>query len=150
MVNLNEYSLRLVKEKGGRYDFDHKKITNPETASRIIREVFEIEERAEEIFIMITLDIKNKVTGLFLVSQGTLNESSVHPREVFKRAILNNAASILIAHNHPSGDLTPSKPDIAITERLKEAGDILGIKLIDHLILGHSSHISFKEKELVL
>lgn len=149
MINLNKYSLRLVKEQGGRYDFENKKISSPETASRIIREVFEMEERAEEIFVMLTLDTKHQVTGLFLISQGTLNGTYVHPREIYKRALLNNAASIVIAHNHPSGDLTPSKEDIEITKRLYEVGKIIGIELLDHLILGSNSFTSFKKKGLI-
>jgi DNA repair protein RadC len=91
------------------------------------------------------LDIKNKVIGINTVSIGNLNSSIVHPREVFKPAILSNAASILLAHNHPSGDPEPSREDVAITTRLVEAGKILGIDVIDHLILGDGCYHSLKE-----
>ena len=78
--------------------------------------------------------------------RGTINTSLVHPREVFKRALLNNASNIMVAHNHPSGDPNPSKEDIQITERLKEAGNLLGINLLDHIIVGEDKYISLKEK----
>ena len=96
------------------------------------------------------LDTKNKVTGLFKVSQGSLNSSIVHPREVFKRALMQNSNSIILAHNHPSGDVTPSGEDISITRRLQEAGDILGIKVLDHLIIGAGGRYkSFKEDGII-
>jgi DNA repair protein RadC len=76
---------------------------------------------------------------LHLVSQGSLNQSIVHPRETFKSAILANSSAIILAHNHPTGDLTPSSEDIAITRRLKEAGDLLGIRVLDHIIVDTDS-----------
>ena len=88
---------------------------------------------------MFTLDTKNKIIGAFGVSRGALNSSLVHPREVFKRALLSNAASIMLAHNHPSGDPTPSSEDKATTKRLVEAGDIIGIRVLDHIIIGEDS-----------
>ena len=81
-----------------------------------------------------------------MVSVGTLNKASVHPREVFKTAILSNAASIMAFHNHPSGETTPSQQDIQLTNRLYEAGELLGIKLLDHLIIGDGTFTSLKEK----
>jgi DNA repair protein RadC len=81
---------------------------------------------------------------------GTLHSSLVHPREVFKAAILSNAAGFILAHNHPSGELTPSKDDIAVTERIKEAGDLLGIDLLDHIIVGDGKrYTSFREQGLM-
>lgn len=88
-----------------------------------------------ECFVALLLDGKNRIVALHLVSQGSLNQSIVHPRETFKSAILANAAAIILAHNHPTGDLTPSSEDIAITRRLKEAGDLLGIRVLDHIIV---------------
>ena len=81
-----------------------------------------------------------------MVSVGTLNKAIVHPREVFKTAILSNAASIMAFHNHPSGETTPSQQDIQLTNRLYEAGELLGIKLLDHLIIGDGTFTSLKEK----
>ena len=95
---------------------------------------------------LITLDTKNNITGIFTVSTGSLNASIVHPREVFKRAVLQNAASIIICHNHPSGDPTPSQEDINTTKRIYDAGKILGIELLDHIIIGDNDYISLKER----
>ena len=89
-----------------------------------------------EIFKAVHLNSKNVILGVETISIGSLTSSLVHPREVFKGAIINNSASILFMHNHPSGDPKPSNEDIEITQRLKQAGDILGIKVLDHIIFG--------------
>lgn len=99
-----------------------------------------------EQFIIACLNTKNEPTNILVVSVGTLNKAIVHPREVFKTAILSNAASIMAFHNHPSGDTTLSDQDIQLTHRLIEAGELLGIKLLDHLIIGDGSFTSLKEK----
>jgi DNA repair protein RadC len=98
-----------------------------------------------EHFLTLVLDGKNRVLGFEIVSVGTLTASLVHPREVFKAAILANAAAIIVAHNHPSGDPTPSAEDRAITQRLKDAGELLGIRLLDHVILGDPGYYSFAD-----
>ena len=149
-VRLSVLGLRVVKERSGQYEFEDKVVSSPSKARDILEEVFELSELAEEVFILMCLDTKNKVTGLFKVSQGSLNTNIVHPREVFKRALLQNANSIILAHNHPSGDTTPSSEDILITKRLDEAGDILGIKVLDHLIVGAGGRYkSFKEDGII-
>lgn len=146
---ITTYSLKVVKESAGKYDVSNK-VSKPVDAADIFREVLDMEYLAEEVLAMATLDTKNKVTGIFEVSRGSINSSIVHPREVFKRACLQNAASILIAHNHPSGDPAPSNEDINITARLKECGKLLGIELLDHIILGENSRfVSLKEKGLL-
>src|SRR5262245_39841910 len=89
-----------------------------------------------ENFVILILDQKNKVLGVHTVSVGGLTASIVHPRETFKAAILANAAAIIYGHNHPSGDCQPSREDRAITQRLKEAGALLGIGILDHLVIG--------------
>ncbi|MDD2401349.1 MAG: DNA repair protein RadC [Clostridia bacterium] len=99
-----------------------------------------------EHFKVINLNTKNQVIMIDEVSVGSLNASLVHPREVFKLPIKRSAASLILAHNHPSGDTRPSKEDVAITERLCEAGNILGVKILDHIILGQNSYLSMKEK----
>jgi DNA repair protein RadC len=115
----------------------------------MLKEVFNPGELAEEVLLMISLNTKNRVTGLFEVSRGTLSASLVHPREVFKRAILNNASSIIIAHNHPSGDLKPSREDIELTRKLMDAGRILGISLLDHIIIGDDDYYSLMSNEFL-
>ena len=142
---MTKYRLELVKEESHKYEVETI-ISCPKDIYEVLTKVCRIQCNAEEVFILITLNTKNIVTGYFEVHRGTINSSLVHPREVFKRALLNNARYIMVAHNHPSGDPNPSKEDIQITERLKEAGNLLGINLLDHIIVGDDKYISFKEK----
>ncbi len=95
-----------------------------------------MEDMGQEAFVVMTLTTKNDVIQKHLVSLGTLNPALVHPREVFKVAIMDSAAAIILAHNHPSGDPTPSSEDIKITRQLVQAGKIIGIKVLDHVIIG--------------
>ncbi|MGB9678710.1 MAG: RadC family protein [Thermoanaerobacteraceae bacterium] len=100
----------------------------------------------KEHFKIIMLNTKNRVIAIETISVGSLNSSIVHPREVFKAAIERASSSIILVHNHPSGDPTPSKEDLDVTKRLFEGGNILGIKVLDHIIIGDGKGISFKEK----
>jgi len=100
----------------------------------------------KEHFKIIMLNTKNRVIAIDTISVGSLNSSIVHPREVFKAAIERASSSIILVHNHPSGDPTPSKEDLDVTKRLFESGNILGIKVLDHIIIGNGKGISFKEK----
>lgn len=142
---MTKYRLELVKEESHKYEVETR-ISCPKDIYEVLTKVCRIQCNAEEVFILITLNTKNIITGYFEVHRGTINTSLVHPREVFKRALLNNASNIMVAHNHPSGDPNPSKEDIQITERLKEAGNLLGINLLDHIIVGEDKYISLKEK----
>lgn len=107
-----------------------------------------LQYETKEYFITIHLDGKNKISCMEEVSVGSLNQSIVHPREVFKTALLSSAAAIVLIHNHPSLDPTPSREDREITRRLKEAGDLLGIRVLDHIIVGNS-YFSFVEMGLL-
>ena len=103
-----------------------------------------------ECFLCLHLDARNRVISVETVSVGSLNSSIVHPRECFIAAILNKAASIILAHNHPSGDPTPSREDIELTRRMIQAGDILGIEILDHIIITPQNRIlSLKEANLM-
>jgi len=104
--------------------------------------------REREHFWVITLTAKNRVKFVELVSIGTINYAVVHPREVFRRAIKNGATSIIVGHNHPSMDCKPSSDDITLTKKLKEAGGIIGIEVLDHVIIGDKT-LSFKEEGLL-
>ena len=146
--NISTYALKLLKTGGGRYQ-GSAIISNPNEAARLIEDIFDMSAQPEEVFVMLTLNTKHRVTGAFEVSRGNLNSALVHPREVFKRALLNNSAGIIIAHNHPSGDVTPSHDDITTTQRLVEAGEILGINVLDHVILGGNDSISFRSQGLI-
>ncbi len=103
----------------------------------------------KEYFKLIMLNTKNIIISVKDISIGNLNSSIVHPREVFIEAIKLSSASVILCHNHPSGDPTPSKEDILITKRLKECGTLLGIEVLDHIIIGNEAYISLKEKGII-
>ena len=111
--------------------------------------MFEMRFLDREHFRAILLNTKNHVIRIVTVAIGTFSSTAVHPRELFKSAIKASAAGIILVHNHPSGDPTPSDPDIEITSHLVEAGKLLGIEVLDHVIIGDSSFTSFKERGLV-
>ena len=139
---INIVSIKMVKESS--FLYQTRQILSPNDAYEMIKEQLEGLDR--EQFIIACLNTKNEPTNITVVSVGTLNKAIVHPREVFKTAILSNAASIVAFHNPPSGETTPSQQDIQLTKRLYEAGELLGIKLLDHLIIGDGSFTSLKEK----
>jgi DNA repair protein RadC len=117
------------------------------TSSAAVHEMFRsLGSLDRELFLSLLLDTKQRLTGVSLVSVGTLDASLVHPREVYKPAIVGNAAAVICVHNHPSGDPNPSKEDHEITRRLAEAGRVLGIPLLDHLVIGADGYASFKDR----
>lgn len=131
----NEYGLevvnvRLIKEK---FLYSDSPVGNPRDAERIVADEMATLDR--EVFCVMNLNTKGKVINLSVVSVGVLDSSMVHPREVFKSVILSNAAGVILIHNHPSGVPEPSPEDFDVTKRLMEAGDVLGIKVVDHLIV---------------
>ena len=142
-----KYKLQMVKENNSSYEIETG-ISNPQDIKNILRDVLELNKECEEVLYLLCLSTKNKVVSMFEVSRGSLNASVAHPREVFKRAMLSNCNSIIIAHNHPSMDCTPSKEDIELSKRLDEGGNLLGIGLLDFVILG-SELYSFKENRLL-
>lgn len=107
----------------------------------------EMQHLNKEHFVILFLNTKNMITSYETISVGSLNASIVHPREVFNRAIKKSAASIILVHNHPSGNPQPSKEDLKVTKRLKEVGEVVGINILDHLILTDKSYYSFKEHQ---
>ena len=139
---INIVSIKMIKESS--FLYQTRTISSPKDAYEMIKEQLEGLDR--EQFIIACLNTKNEPTNISVVSVGTLNKAIVHPREVFKTAILSNAAGIMAFHNHPSGETTPSQQDIQLTHRLVEAGELLGIKLLDHLIIGDGTFTSLKEK----
>lgn len=124
---------KLVKESPS-ITYTQRTISQPEDVCSLVKDF--LEEADREMMILICLNRKGEPTALQIVSIGTLNSSLVHPREVYKTAILSNSASIILVHNHPSGHSEPSKEDIEVTKRIKEAGELLGIELLDHVIVG--------------
>ncbi len=141
-------------ELGRRVDAKHaaRTITNvsdPVQAFRLIEPL--VRGRQKEHFYAVCLDTKNNVIATKLISIGSLNASIVHPRELFKEAILSSACTVILAHNHPTGDSTPSISDRQLTDRLAEAGRILGIEVVDHVIVGGDGqeYTSFAEERLI-
>ncbi|MQL51366.1 DNA repair protein RadC [Desulfofundulus thermobenzoicus] len=122
-------------------------IRSPEDAAGLVME--EMRHLDREHFRALLLNTKNQVIAREVISIGTLNSSTVHPRELFKNAIKRNAAAVILIHNHPSGDPAPSSEDLAVTGRLVEAGRIIGIEVLDHLIIGDNRFVSFKAKGLL-
>ena len=139
---INIVSIKLVKESS--FLYQTLTISSPKDAYEMIKD--QLQDLDREQFIIACLNTKNEPTNISVVSVGSLNKAIVHPREVFKTATLSNAASIMAFHNHPSGETTPSQQDIQLTNRLYEAGELLSIKLLDHLIIGDGTFTSLKEK----
>lgn len=119
----------------------------PEDVCSLLME--DLRDLDREHFLALLLNTKNQVLATETISIGTLNASMVHPRELFKIAIRRSAAAVILAHNHPSGDPTPSREDISLTKRLIEAGEILGIDVLDHIIIGDNRFTSLKSKGLI-
>ncbi|MFD2214991.1 RadC family protein [Metabacillus endolithicus] len=142
---VNIVSLKLVKETSILYK--ERSIRSPEDGYKLMKHFLGDLDR--EAFIVISLDTKNQPVSINICHVGSLNASIVHPREVMKSAILSNAASIMVGHNHPSGNSSPSREDLDVTKRLAEAGKIVGIELLDHIILGDDEYVSIKEKGYV-
>ncbi len=121
--------------------------SNGQAVADLCADLADIEDR--EVFAVLMLDGKNRLAAREVVSVGTLTSSLVHPRHVFRPAVLANAAAIVCVHNHPSGDPEPSAEDIECTRRLAQAGRLLGIPLLDHVVLGAGRHVSLRERGLV-
>ena len=141
------YRLQLVRDRALVYD----PVTDPNQAQTVVRSITEalLKGLDREAGIVIALDSRNRPIGGHVVSMGTLSASLIHPREVFKFGILANAAALIFAHNHPSGDPSPSQDDIDMSRRLVRAGRIVGIEVLDSLITGHDTFLSLKERQLI-
>lgn len=122
-------------------------VRSPEDVSGLLME--EMRYLQKEHFVCLFLNTKNHIIGQETLSMGSLNAAIVHPREVFRAAIKRSSASIICVHNHPSGDPTPSSEDVALTRRLMEAGEIIGIDVLDHIVIGDRRYVSLKEQGLM-
>jgi len=139
-VPVFETRLAKISEGGPGYG---ETITSPERAALVLWPYFRERLDCEE-FAIVTLDTKHKVTGIVRITRGTLDASLVHPREVFRAAIAAGAAAVLLVHNHPSGDPAPSNEDRAVTDRLERCGELLGIRVLDHVIVADGRCLSLK------
>lgn len=140
-VEIGSRIIKPVKE-GGRY-----KITSPSDIKDIYME--KLRHSSREIFMVLVMNTRNEIIRELGISVGSLSETVVHPREVFSEVVKEPAAAIILIHNHPSGDPSPSSNDKQTTSRLEEAGKILGIKILDHVIIGDGNIFSFKENGLI-
>jgi DNA repair protein RadC len=129
------YQTMTVNEAITDYLKPHTRYTS---ASEVFSTFAFLQQETKEYFMALHLDGKNRVVCIDMVSTGSLNQSIVHPRELFKTALLSSAAAVILLHNHPTGDPSPSAEDLAITRKLREAGDMLGIKVLDHIIIGET------------
>lgn len=153
MARMTKYKTRLTEEK--RVTLEKEVSTNcpdlvsiirsPGDVADVAKGFMRIHEEPEEYMYMICMNTKNRVIGVFEISHGNVNSSIVGVREVFQKALLANAVSIILVHNHPSGDCTPSREDIDVTKRMVEAGKLIGIQVLDHLVIGEK-YCSLKEK----
>lgn len=140
--------LREIETKYSYYNVNapEKTLDAPSKVANLFAQIYSNAD--VEHFVVFLLNNKNSVIGFHLVSKGTISETIVHPREIFKTAIVEGASSIVIAHNHPSENLTPSKEDKDVTKRLNEAGTLLGIRVLDHVIVNSNSgaYLSLREE----
>jgi DNA repair protein RadC len=139
------YTLKREKVGGVR---DRALVGSPAEVAEFLRGIG-LHEEEQEHLVALSLDTKNNVRGYTTVSVGLVDQALGHPREVYRNAILAGASGLIIAHQHPSGDPTPSADDLRITRQLKEAGAIIGIRLLDHIILANDRHLSFQEEGLL-
>lgn len=129
--------------------YSDENIDSPEKMVSVVGS--EIKDLANECVFLANLNTKNQIINMSVISQGTINQSLLHPREIFNKAILSNASGVMLFHNHPSGDITPSKQDKDITEKIAFSGELLGIKLLDHIIVGagNFAYFSFAKENLI-
>ncbi len=129
------------------------KCESPEDVDKITRPLFQ--DETQECFYVIILDTKHQAKGARMITRGLADRSQIHPREVFRPAIVDNASRIILVHNHPSGDPTPSRQDISATNELVKAGEIIGISVLDHVVIGEKAErqptgrLSFREENLL-
>lgn len=139
------YQTMKVAEMAADY-LDHHSLTSAATVAELLGF---LRRETKEHFLALHLSSKNQLICLEQVSVGSLNAAVVHPREAFKSALLSSAAAVIFAHNHPSGDPTPSAEDLELTRRLKDAGEILGIRVLDHVVIGGERYVSFADRGLL-
>lgn len=144
---LGSYRVSIIRE-GEPLEVEGRRVSDAATAFRVLRPLLP-EDDERERFGFLALTIRHEVKGWVEVSVGCLSSNLVHPREVFRPAILLGAAAIILAHNHPSGDPEPSQEDLALTRRLESAGTLLGMTILDHVILGRGKWVSLKERGIL-
>lgn len=136
----------LVQE--AQWESEDTIVNSPKKVDDFVRRVLKLHQMTEEYLYMIACNMKMEILGIFEVSHGTVNQSFVCPREIYMKALLIGASGIILIHNHPSQDVTPSRMDLTATERIKQAGVLIGIDLLDHIIIGNE-YYSMKDHEIL-
>ncbi len=152
---IEKYSMELDSKKHpvlireNRYEYQDIKLDSPEKIVCMLNTCFHLSSMAEEYAFMLGMDSASTVTGVFELSHGCVNATLMCPREAYLRALLVGAVGIILIHNHPSGEISPSKDDLTVFARMKEAGDILGMKLLDFIIVGNGKFLSFSKEGML-
>jgi len=145
-LRLPEYRVSVVRD--GSVDVEGAEaLDSPDIVARAMRQIINGDER--EFFVLFMLDSRNRLKRYSIISIGTLTASLVHPREVFRPAIVSGAAAVIVSHNHPSDEVRPSPEDKDTTRRLAKAGEILGMPVLDHVIVTSDTHMSFRQEGLI-
>lgn len=148
-TRLNKDRLPILKETEAAYKIDGRKTYNSPADFYHLATILELQDAAEEKFYCIALNTKNRIEAIFRCGQGTINTCMVDIRGLFQKALLFNTANIVIFHNHPSGDCTPSEEDKKVTDRIYNGASILGLSLLDHIIIGDKNYYSFFEHNVL-
>ena len=148
-ISISKYKIQLVKEEGSNYLENCEALTYPSMVASALNEIFNLENQTDEHFVMLCLNTKNRIIGAFEVCVGTIDASLINIRGIMQRALLCNASRIMVAHNHPSGDSNPSREDKKSTMKIKDACDLMGISLLDHIVIGEDEYFSFKAEGLL-
>lgn len=138
------YTLELVEESSQKYisiQIKNKQVSSPVIVNEV-NKIFKLNKKAEEYVILICLDSKNYINSIFEISHGGIDSANIEISNILKRALLSNSPKIILCHNHPSGDVSPSKKDYILTDQLYDASETVGIKLLDHIIIGHNKYKS--------
>ena len=145
-ITLRELTIRYTvkTDPSGQRVVVGRQVSTPADSAAVFMTM--LQDEATEVFAILCLSTKHRVLAYHEVSRGCLDSTLVHPREVFKAAILANAASVVLAHNHPSGDPTPSPDDMTLTRRLVDAGRLIGVDVLDHIVIGDGRYVSFRER----
>jgi len=150
MVRIRKYGVQLVQESAKTYDILDRVVDSSSKAQSLVRSIADAKSWHNEKFCMVCLNSQNVVIGYSVVSEGTLNEAPVYPREIATRALLNNANGVILFHNHPGGSLKFSSSDIAATREIKKGLEVLQIKLVDHILINmEDDSVSMAEKGLI-
>lgn len=147
MDSINVYTIYQKRERKRRYDFEEDTVTFPRIAADVVDKAFNLSHRTTEHFGVLCLNTKNQPVGVHLLSTGSLNMCVINPRDVFQAALLNNAKSVILFHNHPSGQLEISEQDVEATIRMMEAGNLMDIQVMDHVIVSSSGFTSLKTEK---